>query len=164
MRKVLVAAILAAEGLFLLSPNGALVHAAGGSRRSESEAESWWRKSPVHMGCSVASCSRPATRTVSYRLPGARGNTWRAYGFCDQHQPPAAVTGLVYRQGRPAVALAYDVPLAPVWAEVYFLLGTVLFGLWCAGMWRLAGSMARPLSWIPFCLLHAGILAGLWFV
>jgi len=161
-RKLLLIAVLAAEGLLLLQPNGALVRAARGHRSEPAEqAAYWWRKSRVHMGCSIPSCGRPATRTASYQLPGARGSTWRAYGFCERHDPPAQVDGLVYRQGRPA-SLDYDVPLGPVWAETYFLLGTLGFGLWCGGMWRLVTRSRGRLLVAGAVGAHLAILAGLW--
>lgn len=144
----------------MLRPEGALVQAARGRQPESSEAESWWRRSPVHMGCSIADCKRPATRTASYRLPGNRSNTWRAYGFCDRHTPPEQVTGLVYRLGRPATP-GYDIPLTPVWSEIYFLLGALGFGIWCAGMWRLAATR-NQLARLALYLLHAGALIGLW--
>jgi len=149
-------ALLAAQGFFLLRPNGAMVHFAQpvGRRRSEQSAD-WWRKSPVHMGCSIASCSRPATRTASYRQWTARGAIWRAYGFCEKHEPPSDVSALVYRLGRPE-SFGYDVPLAPPWAPVYFLLGILGFGVWCAGMWRYA-SLARSAR-VSACFL---VLHGL---
>ncbi|MBZ5580519.1 MAG: hypothetical protein LAP40_28555 [Acidobacteriia bacterium] len=160
VQRIVLVAILAAEGLLLLRPEGALVHAARG-RREPVETEAWWRNSPVHMGCSIATCRRPATRTASYHLPGPRGSTWRAYGFCEKHDPPRQVTGLVYRLGRPAT-FDYDVPLAPIWAEAYFLLGMAAFGLWCAGIWKLAAPMENRLAWLALFLVHAGILVVLW--
>lgn len=160
-RAVLVMA-LAAEGLLLLRPDGVLVHAAQprGYRRPE-EAASWWRNSPIHMGCSIAACRRPATRTASYRIPGPRGVTWRAYGFCDQHQPPESSDGLVYRVGRPP-AVSYDVPLAPEWAEIYFLLGALAFALWCHCMWRWARSLPSAGGQAALLVAHAVFLGGLW--
>ena len=155
-------ALLAAQGFFLLRPNGAMVHFAqpAGQRRAN-QSDYWWRKSPVHMGCSVPSCTRPATRTASYRQLTARGVIFRAYGFCDQHEPPDDASGLVYRLGRPET-FGYEVPLAPQWAPVYFLLGALGFGVWCAGMWRYAG--ARPITplTIGFLALQATVLAALW--
>jgi hypothetical protein len=157
--RFLLAVALTAEGLLLLRPDGVLVHAAQpkGYRRS-AEAEIWWRRSPVHMGCSIADCTRPATRTESYRIPGPRGVTWRAYGFCDRHNPPATAEGLVYRIGRPP-ALSYDVPMAPEWAETYFLLGTLAFALWCVCMWRWAARSRH--QWL-IAALHVLIVCGLW--
>ena len=160
--KIVLAAVLAVEGYLLLRPDGALVQAARG-RREPAETESWWRNSRVHMGCSIATCSRPATRTASYKLAGPRGSTWRAYGFCEKHDPPGEATGLVYRQGRPA-SFDYDVPLAPIWAETYFLLGTAALGLWCAGIWKLAVSTQNPVAWLALFLVQAGVLAGLWLI
>ena len=159
--KASLAVLLAAEGLFLFRPEGALVHAARGGRGDESAlAAAWWQKSPVHMGCSIPSCSRPATHTATYRQLTARGATWRAYGFCDLHQPPNEVTGLVYRLGRP-MAFDYNVPLTPLWSEIYFLLALIGFSIWCAGMWRYAVS--RKFSGLTFLLVfHVLILAGLW--
>src|ERR1700733_8252090 len=116
-------ALLAAQGFFLLRPNGAMVHLAQpAARRGPEQSAYWWRKSPVHMGCSVPSCGRPATRIASYRQFTARGTVFRAYGFCDRHEPPIDASGLIYRLGRPEVP-GYDVPLAPPWALIYFLLG-----------------------------------------
>jgi hypothetical protein len=157
----LLVAALAIEGLLLLRPDGALVHAAQPrGYRSSHEAAVWFRSSPVHMGCSIATCARPATRTVSYRFPGARGVTWRAYGFCDLHAPPPSAEGLVYRLGRPPV-FSYDLPLAPVWAEIYLLLGVLGFGVWCACLWRWSKSVATVRGQVPLFLLHALVLAGL---
>ena len=128
--KPIVIAVLAVEGFLLLRPDGVLVHAAGHRPSPEAEqAAYWWAKSPVHMGCSIASCFRPAMRTVSYRQAGPRGAVWRAFGFCNVHAPPGEVSTLVYRPGRP-VSASYDVPLTPLWAEVYFFLGVVGFGAW----------------------------------
>lgn len=159
--RIALMALLAAEGFLLLRPEGVLVHAARGRRRSESEqAESWFRQSPVHMGCSIASCKRPATRTASYHVRGTRGNVWRAYGFCDKHAPPAQAAGLIYRPGRPAT-FDYDVPLTPIWSEVYFLLGTLALGLWCAGMWRLA-STRSTLTRLGLLAVHASVIAFFW--
>lgn len=157
--RFLLAIALTAEGLLLLRPDGVLVHAAQPKGyRTPAEAEVWWRRSPVHMGCSIAECTRPATRTESYRIPGPRGVTWRAYGFCDRHSPPASADGLVYRIGRP-LALSYDVPMAPEWAEAYFLLGTLAFALWCVCMWRWSARSRR--QWL-LAALHVLIASGLW--
>jgi hypothetical protein len=160
--RALLVAILAVEGFLLLRPDGALVHAAQppGYRRAN-EAEYWWKHSPVHMGCSVASCTRPATRTASYRLPGARGVTWRAYGFCDFHDPPPVVDGLVYRLGHPP-GFTYDVALTPVWTETYFLLGVFGFGIWCACMWRWARAATSARARLALLALHAPVVAVLW--
>src|SRR3974377_270423 len=77
----LLVAALAVEGLLLLRPDGALVHAAQPrGYRSTQQAAVWFSSSPVHMGCSVATCARPATRTASYRFPGVRGVTSTASG------------------------------------------------------------------------------------
>ena len=161
-RKILLLAVLAVEGFLLLRPDGVLVRAARGHRPEAADsAHYWWRNSPVHMGCSIPSCTRPATQTASYHLTGPRSSTWRAFGFCDRHSPPAEVTGLVYRLGRPT-SLDYEVPLAPIWAEVYFLLGTIGLGLWCVGMWRLAASAVNPLATACIMLVHAAVLLGLW--
>lgn len=160
--KAALVAILAVEGFLLLSPDGALVHAARhGEPHSADQAAFWWRTSSVHMGCSVASCTRPATRTATYRQIGPRGTTWRAYGFCDLHQPPETLAGLVYRLGQPARP-GYDVPLTPVWAEIYFLLGILAFGVWCACMWRYTASKTRAGDWLCLGVLHALVLIGLW--
>jgi hypothetical protein len=160
--RVLLLAALAVEGLLLLRPDGVLVHAAQPrAYRRTVEAETWWRRSPVHMGCSVADCSRPATRTESYRIPGPRGVTWRAYGFCNRHNPPDVADGLVYRLGHPPT-FSYDIPLSPEWAEVYFLLGTLGFALWCVCMWRCAGWLRAPHKQAPLVLLHALVVGGLW--
>jgi hypothetical protein len=141
------------------------VHAAqprGYSTSQQATATYWYRTSPVHMGCSFSECARPARRTASYRLPGARGVTWRAYGFCDLHDPSASAQGLVYRLGRPP-AFSYDLPLAPAWAEVYLLLGALGFGFWCACMWRWARS-ATTAGWLAaLFLLHALVVVGLWW-
>lgn len=162
--KVALVAALAVEGFLLLRPDGVMVREARGPQRSESaKTEYWWRKSPVHMGCSIASCTRPATRTASYHVPGRRGSTWRAYGFCEKHNPPAEAAGLVYRMGRPPT-FDYDVPLDPIWAEIYFLLGTGVFAMWSVGMWRLSASAARPLTALALFVLHAGVLTELWRV
>ncbi|HEV3332863.1 MAG TPA: hypothetical protein VG096_17870 [Bryobacteraceae bacterium] len=162
--QALTVALLAAQGFFLLRPNGAMVHFVqpAAQRRSEQSAY-WFRKSPVHMGCSIASCNRPATRTASYRQLTARGTVWRAYGFCEKHEPPDDGTGLVYRLGRPET-FGYDVPLAPQWAPIYFLLGIFGYGVWCAGMWRYASSTRNPHIRAFFLVLHAGVLAVLWSV
>lgn len=157
-------ALLAAQGVLLLRPNGAMVRLAQpAGRRSSDQSVYWFRKSPVHMGCSIPSCNRPATRTASYRQLTARGTTWRAYGFCALHEPPDDANGLVYRLGRPPV-FSYDVPLAPEWATVYFLLGVLGYGVWCAGMWRYASSARSVL--IKSCLfaLHGTALAALWMM
>ena len=161
---VVLVVALAFEGLLLLRPDGALVHAAQPrGYRSSQQAAAWFRSSPVHMGCSIPRCERPATRTASYRFPSARGVSWRAYGFCDLHAPPASAEGLIYRLGRPPV-FSYDLPLAPVWAEVYLLLGVLGFGLWCACLWRWSKSIATIHGQLPLFLLHAVVLAGLaWY-
>jgi hypothetical protein len=159
----LLVAALAVEGLLLLRPDGALVHAAQPrGYRSSQQAAVWFRSSPVHMGCSVATCARPATRTASYRFPGIRGVTWRAYGFCDRHEPPPSAEGLVYRLGRPP-NFSYDVPLAPAWAEIYLLLGVLGFGLWCACLWRWSQSVATARGRTALILLHGLVVAGLWW-
>jgi hypothetical protein len=159
----LLVAALAAEGLLLLRPDGALVHAAQPrGYRSSQQAAAWFRNSPVHMGCSVAECARPATRTASYRFPGVRGVTWRAYGFCHLHEPPASAEGLVYRLGRPP-NFSYDLPLAPAWAEIYLLLGALGFGVWCACLWRWSHSVATARGQVPLFLLHSLVVAGLWW-
>ena len=161
---VALVAALAMEGLLLLGPDGALVHAAQprGYRPSE-QAAVWFSSSPVHMGCSIPACARPATRTASYRFPGPRGVTWRAYGFCDLHPPPPSAEGLVYRLGRPPV-FSYDLPLAPAWAEIYLLLGVLAFGLWCACLWRWSQSVVTLRGQLPLFLLHGLVLAGLaWY-
>jgi len=159
----LLVAALAVEGLLLLRPDGALVHAAQPrGYHSSQQAHFWFRSSPVHMGCSIASCARPATRTVSYRFPGVRGVTWRAFGFCDLHQPPASAEGLAYRLGRPA-DFSYDLPLAPAWAEIYLLLGALGFGIWCACMWRWSQSAATARALAPMLLLNALVVAALWW-
>ena len=161
-RKALLIAVLAVEGLQLLRPDGALVRAVRhGEPRAAEQAGFWWRKSPVHMGCSVVSCERPATRTATYRLLGPRTTTWRAYGFCQFHQPPETVDGLVYRQGRPP-RYGYDIPLTPIWSELYFLLGVLAFGMWCACMWTSIRARVRPAAWAVLLALHAAVLAGLW--
>lgn len=160
--KPLLVALLAVEGFLLLRPDGTLVQAARhGDRRTEDQAGYWWRKSPVHMGCSVGSCTRAATRTATYRQFGPRGATWRAYGFCDVHNPPETLDGLVYRQGQPPRP-GYDVPLTPLWAEVYFLLGISAFGIWCACMWSYASARARAPVWLCLSLLHVAVLTALW--
>ena len=155
-------AVLAAQGFFLLRPNGAMVRFAqpAGLRRSEQSAY-WWRKSPVHMGCSIPSCSRPATRTASYRQLTARGTVWRAYGFCEKHEPPEDGSGLVYRLGRPE-SFSYDVPLAPQWAPIYFLLGVLGYGVWCAGMWGYARSARGARHSALFLAIQAAVLVALW--
>jgi hypothetical protein len=160
--KSLVCAILAVEGFLLLRPDGALVRAAQKSGDHQADAaESWFRNSPVHMGCSIASCTRAATRLATYRQLSPRGATWRAYGFCEFHDPPAVVDGLVYRLGRPKV-LGYDVPLTPLWAQVYFLLGAFGFSIWSIGIWRYAASELTTAKWIGFSVVHAATLAALW--
>lgn len=161
VRALLVIA-LAAEGLLLLRPDGALVHAAQprGYGRPE-QAYFWWRHSPVHMGCSIPGCSRPATRTASYRIPGPRGITWRAYGFCDQHEPPEAAGGLIYRLGRPP-SFSYDLPLSPAWAEIYLLLGALGFALWCICMWRWSRSLASSRFQGASLVVHLLLIVGLW--
>jgi hypothetical protein len=158
----LTVALLAAQGFFLLRPNGAMVHLAqpAGQRRSEQSAY-WWRKSPVHMGCSIPSCARPATRIASYRQLTARGTVFRAYGFCEKHEPPIDASALVYRLGRPE-SFGYDVPLAPAWAPIYFLLGVFGYGVWCAGMWRYASSARSARIRAFFLALHAAVLVALW--
>jgi hypothetical protein len=160
--RLLLAILLSTEGLLLLRPDGVLVHAAQPkSYRRPVEAEMWWRRSPVHMGCSIAECTRPATRTESYRIPGPRGVTWRAYGFCERHNPPPAADGLVYRLGRPP-ALSYDVPLRPEWAEIYFLLGTLGFALWCVCMWRWSSALTPASRQWLFAAVHVLLVGGLW--
>ena len=154
-------ALLAAQGFFLLRPNGAMVYFAQpqAMRRSEQSAI-WWRKSPVHMGCSIPSCGRPASRIASYRQWTARGAVWRAYGFCESHDPPSDVSGLIYRLGRPE-SFGYDVPLAPAWSLIYFLLGILGYGVWCAGMWRYSNSTRSAPIRACFLLLHGAILYAL---
>jgi len=160
--KTLLILILGVEGLLLLGPDGALVRAARHSEHQTADlAGYWWRKSPVHMGCSVAGCSRPATRTATYRQLGPRGTTWRAYGFCELHAPPEHLNGLVYRLGQPPRP-GYDVPLSPLWAEIYFLLGVLAFGVWCTGMWSYAGWKSGVAARAGLILLHASAIAGLW--
>ncbi|HLI86376.1 MAG TPA: hypothetical protein VKV17_20880 [Bryobacteraceae bacterium] len=160
--RLVLAAALAIEGFLLLRPDGVMVRAARpADYRRPVEAETWWRRSPVHMGCSIGECSRPATRTQSYRIPGPRGITWRAYGFCERHNPPPTAEGLVYRLGRPP-ALSYDVPLAPEWAEIYFLLGTLAFALWCVCMWRWARALVPPGRQWLLAATHLLIAGGLW--
>ena len=157
----LLVAALAIEGLLLLRPDGALVHAAQPrGYRSSQQAAVWFRSSSVHMGCSVPTCARPATRTASYRFPGVRGVTWRAYGFCERHAPPPSAEGLVYRLGRPEV-FSYDLALAPAWAEIYLLLGVLGFGVWCACLWRWSQSVATARGIVPLFLIHGLALAGL---
>lgn len=160
--KALLVLILGIEGLLLLSPDGALVRAARHEEHRAADLPAyWWRKSPVHMGCSVARCSRPATRTATYRQLGPRGTTWRAYGFCEFHNPPEHLNGLVYRPGQPPRP-GYDVPLRPLWAEIYFLLGVFAFGIWCAVMWGYASSKPSAAVQAGLFLLHATAIAGLW--
>jgi len=159
---VLLIAALALEGFLLLRPDGALVRAARHNEpRAADQAAFWWRKSPVHMGCSIASCTRPATRTATYRLLGPRATTWRAYGFCERHNPPETLDGLVYRLGQPPRP-GYEVPLAPLWSEIYFLLGIFAFAVWCACMWTYVRARTRRTVWAGLLVLHAAILAGLW--
>ncbi|MBV9505175.1 MAG: hypothetical protein JO323_09245 [Acidobacteriia bacterium] len=160
--RIVLAAALACEGLFLLGPDGALVHAAQprGYRHTD-EAVNWWRHSRVHLGCSFAWCARPATRTASYRTLGVRGATWRAYGFCDLHNPPAEVDGLVYRQGHPP-GFGYDVPMSATWTEIYFLLGAFGFAVWCAAMWRWARANHGLSAGLGVAAVHTIALAGLW--
>jgi hypothetical protein len=162
-RKSLLLALLAVEGFLLLRPDGTLVHAARNTHGDHSldQANYWWRKSPVHMGCSISSCSRLATRVATYRQLTPRGATWRAYGFCDLHDPPGDVEKLVYRLGRPK-SFGYDVPLTPLWAQVYFLLGALGFGIWCAGMWKYANARATAVLWAGFAVLHLAVLTVLW--
>src|SRR5579872_5421532 len=160
VRKALLIAILAIEGFLLLHPDGVLVQAARhGEHRAADLAAYWWRKSPVHMGCSILSCTRPATRTATYRQLGPRGTTWRAYGFCEFHDPPEELAGLVYRQGQPERP-GYEVPLSALWSEIYFLLGIFAFGIWCACMWQYVNSTSRTV-WLSLAALHAAILAAL---
>src|ERR1700674_738894 len=160
--KSLLLALLALEGFLLLRPDGGLVHAARKSGDHPLEqAEYWWRKSAVHMGCSISSCSRLATRVATYRQLTPRGATWRAYGFCDLHDPPGDVEKLVYRLGRPK-SFGYDVPLTPFWTQVYFLLGAFGFGIWCAGMWKYATARVTAALWTGFAVLHLAILTVLW--
>jgi hypothetical protein len=162
--QALTVALLAAQGILLLRPNGALVRLAQPPDRHSSEQSSYWfRKSPVHMGCSLASCNRPATRTASYRQLTARGTTWRAYGFCDRHEPPPDAGGLVYRLGRPPV-FSYDVPLTPQWASIYFLLGILGFGVWCAGMWRYGNSSRARAGLAALIAVHVAVLIALWMI
>jgi len=158
--KAVMVAVLTVEGFLLLRPDGALVQAARhGEPRTVDLAGYWWRKSPVHMGCSVLSCTRPATRIATYRQLGPRGTTWRAYGFCDVHSPPEELGGLVYRQGQPPRP-GYDVPLTTLWSEIYFLLGIFAFGIWCLCMWRYVNSASKTV-WLSLAALHALILSGL---
>lgn len=160
VRKVVLVAVLAVEGFLLLRPDGALVQAARHrEQRAAEQAVYWWHKSPVHMGCSVPSCIRPATRTATYRQLGPRGTTWRAYGFCEFHNPPEELNGLVYRQGRPPRP-GYDVPLTTLWSEIYFLLGILAVGIWCACMWQYVNS-ANKTVWLCLGALHALILSSL---
>ncbi|PWT98928.1 MAG: hypothetical protein C5B51_28400 [Terriglobia bacterium] len=150
--------LLASEGFLLLRPGGALVHAAQRNDDPVAEAaDRWWRESPVHMGCSIATCTRLAKRLATYRQVAPRGATWRAYGFCELHEPPADAAGLVYRLGRPRTA-GYDVPLTPLWAQVYFLLAAFGFGVWCTGNWKYAGRVRPATRWIPFGVLHAAAI------
>lgn len=159
----LLVAALVTEGFLLLRPDGALVQAAQPrGYRSSHHPAIWFTSSPVHMGCSVAACTRPATRTASYRFLGARGTTWRAYGFCELHEPPASAEGLVYRLGRPP-DFSYDLPLAPAWAEIYLLLGALGFALWCACMWRWTRSVVTARGRAPLLLIHGLVIAGLWW-
>jgi hypothetical protein len=158
--KALLVLVLTAEGFLFLRPDGVLVQAARhGQRRGDDQAGYWWRNSPVHMGCSVVSCSRPATRTATYRQAGPRGTVWRAYGFCEIHDPPESLTGLVYRLGQPT-RTGYDVPLTPLWSEVYFLLGIGAYCVWCACMWRYMKSRTTAVVWSSLALLHAAVVAG----
>lgn len=158
--KALLVFVLGLEGILFLRPDGVLVQAARhGQHRGNDQAGSWWRNSPIHMGCSVASCNRPATRTATYRQAGLRGAIWRAYGFCEIHNPPESLTGLVYRPGQPSRA-GYDVPLTPVWSEVYFLLGIVAYSVWCACMWRYANAKTRAAVWSGLAMLHGAVVAG----
>ena len=160
--RALLVVVLALEGFLLLRPDGVLVRAAqNGQPRNADQAGYWWRSSPVHMGCSIFSCARPATRTATYRQDGPRGAIWRAYGFCEQHDPPASPAGLVYRVGQPSRP-GYDVPLTPLWTEVYFLLGVLAFGIWCACMWRYARAKTGLAVWSCLLLFHAGVLTGFW--
>ncbi len=161
-RTILMLAALAVEGVLLLRPDGTLVQAAQQNRARTSDPQaSWWRNSPVHMGCSIPSCTRPATRTATYRLVNLRGSTWRAYGFCAAHEPPATVDGLVYRIGRPP-SWSYDVPLTPFWSEVYFLLGIAAFGVWCAMMWTYVRSELSAARAGGLLLIHVVSIAALW--
>ena len=160
--KTLLVAVLAMEGFLLLRPDGALVRAARQEEpRTTNQARDWWWNSPVHMGCSILSCTRPAVRTATYRQPGPRGVTWRAYGFCEKHDPPESLAGLVYRIGLPPRP-GYDVPLTPLWTEVYFLLGIFAFGTWCACMWRYAVSRTSAPAWVVLLLLQGSIVTVLW--
>lgn len=159
--KLLLVAALAAQGFLLLRPGGVLVRAARGrSDDGRDQAADWWRQSPVHMGCSIPSCKRPATRIATYRQWTPRGATWRAYGFCDRHSPPGEVTGLVYRLGRPA-SIEYDVPLTPFWTEIYFLLGALGFSVWCAVMWRSVSGKTTLKARILIVLLNTVALTVL---
>ena len=160
--KALLVVLLGIEGFLLLRPDGLLVRAAQrGPRKNPDQAAFWWRNSPVHMGCSIVSCTRPATRTATYRQMGPRGAVWRAYGFCEAHEPPETLTGLVYRLGQPPQA-GYDVPLTPLWTEVYFLLGILAFGIWCACIWRYSIAKTSAAGWSCLLLLHAVIATGMW--
>jgi hypothetical protein len=71
------------------------------------------------------------------------------------------LNGLVYRLGQPPRA-GYDVPLGPMWAEIYFLLGVFAFGIWCAVMWGYASSKPRMAVQAGLVLLHTSAIAGLW--
>ena len=158
LAKMLLVLLLAAEGFLMLRPGGVLVLAAQpGQRQNREQTADWWRSSPVHMGCSIVNCTRPATRTATYRQTGPRGAIWRAYGFCELHDPPPTLTGLIYRLGQPAHP-GYDVPLTPLWTEVYFLLGIVAFGIWCACMWRYAGAGSSPAAWAGLLLVHSAVV------
>lgn len=158
--RAILVAVLIVEGFLLLRPDGVLVQVARrGEHRTVDLAGYWWRKSPVHLGCSVLSCTRPATRTATYRQLGPRGTTWRAYGFCEFHNPPEELTGLVYRQGQPPRP-GYDVPLTTLWSEIYFLLGILAFAVWCACVWQYVNSASKTV-WLSLFALHASVLAGL---
>ena len=162
--KALLVLVLAVEGFLLLRPDGILVRAAqDGPRRGTDQAAFWYTNSPVHMGCSIPSCTRPAIRTATYRQTGPRGAIWRAYGFCEKHDPPENSNGLLYRLGQPSRP-GYDVPLTPLWTEVYFLLGILAFGIWCACMWRYARAKTSPAVWSGLLLFHAGVLTGFWML
>ncbi len=159
--KSLLCVALAAEGLLLLTPGGALVRAVQKSDPQADVAEGWWRKSPVHMGCSIAACARPATHVATYRQWTPRGAMWRAYGFCEFHQAPGGVEGLVYRLGRPKI-VGYDVPLTPLWAQIYFLLGAFGFGVWSIGNCRYASIPRTFANWVAFAIVHAAGVVALW--
>src|SRR5579871_815873 len=160
--RALLAVLLGFEGFLLLRPDGVLVRAAQhGHRKEDDQAALWWRRSPVHMGCSVRSCTRTATRTATYRQMSPRGAIWRAYGFCEAHDPPQTLTGLVYRLGQPEQP-GYDVPLTPFWTEVYFLLGILAFGIWCACVWRYATPRTGRAAWSCLLVLQAVVVAGFW--